>query len=494
MKELLQKYWFVVVFTLMICSRFFHFGDEIDSPHAWRQSDTAQYIDSFAKERISLSKPSVAWMGSHKTLILEFPLPEAMVAVLYKVFGEHLFIARLFFLFFFTISAIFFYKILKLFFQDKIPEIATIIFTSVPLALFYSRAIHIDFFALAFAHGMLYYFLKGTINQHYPSLIIGTCLGTIAFLVKVPYAFFLFLPLLVVAFQENKLVWLVKHFYIAIVPASAFLIWNSYKNKINAETPEYTFIPNYNRFTDMWYWYFGPWAQRSVPELWSKIYNRITLEVAGVTGYLVAAAGLVLYPKNKSYVFGITWLIGSLIYLVVFFNLNQVHNYYQIPFIAPLSLLMAIGIVKIQHWLDNPSKKITWMMGSIGMILLLNYHYAEKNYYIVNEDQIAIGNLIKEHSSQEDIIIITYGGLSPQCPNILYQAERYGWSIPYRDLTPSLVYQLWQEEHVDQLYIVNDEKPGGELGIFYDAMPNGKVHHIKEHNLTIFSCDLNFEQ
>ena len=148
--DFLKKYGFVLLVFLLITTRLFHFPSEIDGPHTWRQAETAQYIYSYVNEGINILKPSVCWMGGHKTLLLEFPLPEAAIAVLYNIFGNHLWIARFFFLCFFSISAYYFYKSLKLIFSDFVPEIATLIYCSLPLSLFYSRAIHIDFFAIAF--------------------------------------------------------------------------------------------------------------------------------------------------------------------------------------------------------------------------------------------------------------------------------------------------------------------------------------------------------
>ena len=146
----IRKYQFHCIIAILIAIRFFHFDNTIDRPHAWRQHDTKQYIDSYYTDDKPFNKPSVCWMGGHETVILEFPLPEYLISKLYHVLGNSTWVARTFFLLFFIASIYYLYASLKLIFKNQIPSIATIIYASTPLSLFYSRAIHIDFSVLFF--------------------------------------------------------------------------------------------------------------------------------------------------------------------------------------------------------------------------------------------------------------------------------------------------------------------------------------------------------
>ena len=87
-----------------------HFGTELDAPHDWRQSDTAFYIYDFYKNGIDLLYPAVCWMGASDTVILEFPLPEAIVAIFYQLFSESIPLARFIFLSFFMGAIYYLYK------------------------------------------------------------------------------------------------------------------------------------------------------------------------------------------------------------------------------------------------------------------------------------------------------------------------------------------------------------------------------------------------
>ena len=75
-------------------------------------------------------------MGASDTLALEFPLPEAVVAAAYRIFGESIFLARLIFLGFFAGTLYYFYKIANLLFGRELAQIATLVYLALPLSIF----------------------------------------------------------------------------------------------------------------------------------------------------------------------------------------------------------------------------------------------------------------------------------------------------------------------------------------------------------------------
>jgi hypothetical protein len=61
--------------VFLLALRIPHLSGPLDDPHSWRQCDTVGYSLAFARHGIDLLHPSVVWLGAHRTLILEFPLP-----------------------------------------------------------------------------------------------------------------------------------------------------------------------------------------------------------------------------------------------------------------------------------------------------------------------------------------------------------------------------------------------------------------------------------
>ena len=520
-----MKNWqFWVLFGLMIGLRFLHFGGEMDGPHIWRQSDTANYAWAFYQDGINLFRPSVCWMGGHKTLILEFPLHEALAAILYHLWGPSLIWARLISLLFFGGSAIYLFKIARLIiapFSALLPartqinqslfkkakddsthfaEFATLIYMILPLGLYYSRAVHIDFSAVFFCHAMLFHWMKGMRDLNLNQIVMGSIMAIFAFVTKIPYAFFLILPLAGWVWQVQRpmfrplgswRLWL-KFFPFLLLPMVAFIAWQSYVFSINAAAPDWDFIPHYHKFTDNWGWYFGNWQQRLQPENWLLIGKRILFEVITLPGLVILAlGGLFSFLKGKkssepikrgekeevltgekplsggqkprSPHLPLLWLTGAGIYLAIFFNLNEKHNYYQIPFMAPFALLIALAITSFS--------KVALRGVFIALIGIAGFWWAESNYYQKVPLFELVGEKIRQHTKPDDLIITSYGGLDCRSPHILYPAHRNGWSIEDAYVSPELVYKLQTEENAGYLAWVRSLPPSGKMTAFTAPLP-----------------------
>jgi len=482
------------ILTFLVFLRFFHLDKNVDDPHAWRQYDTKQYIEGYYYDNAPFLEPSVCWMGQHKTLILEFPLPEYMVAQLFKVFGPSLVVARLFFLLFFLLALLYFYKSLRLVFDNYVPEIATFLAGVVPLSLFYSRAIHIDFFVISLAMAMLYFAMKAIRNQHFYSLLISVLCGSLGILIKAPYVFYFALPILFFAWTEKQFKWFIFRAPLFLISGIFLYFWIQYSHRVNARIPDWDLIPNFNKFTDMSYWYFGTWQQRMVPDTWITIGERILDEILLTSGSLFFIIGAIFYRKNNAFKWAMLLLAGTVLYAVIFFNLNVKHNYYQIPFVASSALIMAMGI----QWLLDKLPE-TKLARSILLFLLPAFvlfegiQYAETNYYTVHAESRKVAEEIRKFTDRDDAVIVCYGGLTPQCPLILQEAQRYGWSIPVNDFTPELAVQLYKEGKATKFAIYyGGYFPEGGLRSFYEYMVVKKSVQITEEGMVLYMCDLDF--
>ncbi len=488
-----KKYRLWLIIVLLAALRTFHLGPEIDTPHSWRQYDTKQYIDGYYQEQGGFFEPAVCWMGGHKTLILEFPLPEYLVAKLYKLFGPHVLVARLFFLIFFLISAFYLYKILRLVFEDSvIPDVATIVYGTLPLTLFYSRAVHIDFFVFAFAFAMWYYSMRAIKEKKLMYLIVGWIFSCVAFLVKAPYVFYLAFPIILYAHYQGSLRWLLWRAWLFVVPVLLLYFWTRYSKETNARIPDWSVIPNFNRFTEMWYWYFGTWQQRTMAAHWITLGGRILNEVAGYTGLAFAVFALIFYPKNKGYYFTLTLLLSTVLYMVLFFNLNMMHDYYQLPFTVVFAVLIAMGIEFLRRRI--PQGVLRTVVVIVGLLLVSGeaIRYAETNYYETETGMQRIAEEIRKNTSPDDLVIVSYGGLSPQCPLILQPAGRYGWSIPIHDITPAMIWELYRNGGATRLAVVYNGYFEGEFRIFFEAMEEKTGIPLDDKGAALYICKLNF--
>lgn len=485
-----QPIWFSGLLLLVLAYRLLHFGEVIDGPHTWRQCDTAQYILALSQD-FNLLYPKVCWLGSHQVLILEFPLPEALAAIPSALFGHAHTWARIVFFLFYLGGVYYLFKSLQLVFGANLARIATILYASLPLGLFYSRAVHIDFSAIFFVHGMLYYWLNAIQQQHIRSLLFGTAFAIFAFLIKAPYAFFLALPLAYWTHRHHAWKFMVKWSPVLITPLLAMAWWVWHTKTVNAQAPDWDFIPGYHKFTDMWHWYFGVWEQRLDGANWSKLFERLLYEAGGIVVFALMPVGVLLGRHVKHQSFALLWLLGAVLYLLIFFNLNVVHNYYQIPFLAPFAVLAAMTILRIKTGLQRTSpqrSKIAIAVLTIACVASSLY-CAEREYFVVKTDQIQIGQAIRDNTPEDALVVVSYGGMHGPCPNLLYRARRNGWTVAQDFVTPQLMYE-YHKVGARYLALVRHAEPEGELGHFTAVFENKSVTPVDSSGLKVFLYEM----
>ncbi len=432
--------WFFWAVALLLALRLWHFGPEIDAPHDWRQCDTAYYIRDFSQNGIDLLHPAVCWMGRSDTLALECPLPELVVALAYRVFGESLPLARVVFLCFFIGALYYFYKTTHFLFGRPVAQLATLVYLALPLSIFYSRAIHIDFSVVFLAHAMVYYYLVGVEKRRWVYIVLSSLAAALAFAIKAPYAFYFFFPMAVYTIRQKAFWWTVRQggFYgLALV---SFWWWQQHVNTLNSAAPNLDYILHYHKMTQSASWYFGTLQQRLSPYHWWILLQRGVLDVAGVGGIVFFLLGWRRLGRLSNRAFLLCWMLGLAGYVLIFFNLNFVHNYYQIPLLAPLAVLVALGLQ------TAAAGKMRLLAVFFGLLVVVNVAYTEAYYFKISAEHVEIGRLIRENTPDSALVIVTYREMDCRDPRILVRARRRGWSVEEAALRPTVIERLRKEQ------------------------------------------------
>lgn len=456
-----KKVYYYLFILLLIAQRFFHFKSAIDEPHAWRQFDTLYYAYDFYKNGFNILKPSVCWLGGYKTLILEFPLISYLIAVFYYIFTPSIFFARLVPLLFYLGSAYYLFAIVKFLYYPRLAKLTLLIYLMLPLSLFYSRAIHIDFGALCFSLGMIYYYLLGFNKDKLSYIILGSACSLFAFLIKAPYPFYLFIPLMYCVYVNKKFRFFIKTLAIIILPIVLFIIWENYSIKLNGSAPNWFFIPDYFKFDKMSEWYFGYIQQRLDPENWKNIFYKFVESTTSYIGIIFFATGLFL-PLDKNYkkTFFYFYLIGIVVYLIIFFNLILIHEYYQIPILVVSSFFIAVSLDHIFRKIkERSSSMANIFIGLLIIVLTINcVMFTNRWYYNVDSLRLEASYIIKTNTNEDALVIVSIKDTDPRDPRILAPSYRNGWSIKTNDLKKELIEQL-VSNGARYLAIITDEKP-----------------------------------
>lgn len=433
-----RRLWFSLLLALLLGQRLLHFGPALDEPHVWRQMDTAHYARAFAEEGFDLLRPSVCFLGAHKTLALEFPLPEAVMALAWRLVGTtDLWVARGVSLLFFVAALAYAHGLFAVAWDADLARWATLVYASSPLALFYSRAVHIDFFALACVHAVAFHALRGVRDERRSDLIWAAAWLLPALLVKAPYVLPV-VPLAAWAAHERaRLVWLLKSAVLALPALGALVAWNAHSAALHAAAPDWSVIADYHRFEQRATWYVGTLAQRLDAGTWATLAGRGLRDVVGPSALpllLIGLAGLRREARRGAW---LAWAGGGALYLGLFYNLNLQHDYYQLPLLAPAALLSGWALRALE-------RARSWRLALAVCALLAagQSAWSEARYYRVPRVPLAAGEQIRRHTPQGALVIAVWQGLDARAPLVLYPAHRYGWSVREEFLNDAVVERL----------------------------------------------------
>ena len=131
-----------------------------------------------------------------------------------------------------------------------------------------------------------------------------------------------------------------------------------------------------------------------------------------------------------------SWSLGVVAYLLLFFNLNWAHNYYQIPLTPIVALLIALCL---DHFFGRrPPWGPALATTLAAAFALASLWYAGQVYYHVDWRAVRAGQIVEAHTAQDDLVVVYLydDNFEYSDPRLLYRARRRGWSIRPRDLTP----------------------------------------------------------
>lgn len=455
---------FLLALTLLLLLRLPHLSGPLDDPHSWRQCDTASQTRAFVRDGVDLLHPSVRWLGGHRTLIFEFPLSEAIAAGLASVFGYdpatgHVWDRVVAFAFFLMSLAWFHACAKELTGSVTASRLASLAYAASPLAMFYSRAANVDFAAQAFVHALLWHTLRALRGGSALHAVVAAVLGALGALIKAPYLLPVALPVALVVLAALRPAAFLRAAIAFGVPAVAFALWRRHVDAVNSAVPDWTFLPGFYKEVNPLWWYVGDVAQRLQPAPWIKLAKRFVFEVGGPALALFAAAGafagLRAAPDRapSPRVLALAWLAGAVAYLLVFFPLNVIHNYYQVPFVAPVALLAGLG----GAWLFERTP--SWLAAVVvaAALAVAAVMPDRLGWYRVDHVRVQAGEAIARMTAAKDLLVVVDRSSEFSDPRLLQRADREGWPLRAADATPAVLARLRAE---GARWLVWVEEPG----------------------------------
>lgn len=457
MKILTTKYKEIIVLLVILILgfvvRLYKFNNPIADWHAWRQVDTSAVSRFFVKDGFDVFHPryydlSNVPSGVHENpqgyRFVEFPIYNILQASLSKFIGvltiEEW--GRIVTILSSLFSAAFLYLIVKKYLNSSSGLFAAFFFTFIPFNIFYGRTVLPDTTTVTSFLAAIYFFSKWvdedlSINLNF---FLVTFLTAVSFLLK-PFAIFFMLPMLYLAFEKygpelikKKQLWI-----LGIVSLLPFLFWRIWMLQYPGGIPQSGWLLNGNniRFKGAFFhWIFA---------------ERIAKLILGYWGLPLLIIGILLKLPKKSYLFFLSFLVSSLLYLVVIATGNVQHDYYQILIMPSIAIYLALGTNFLWNNKSNIYLPLSRAILFLCMIFMLSFGWFNIRafYNIDHYELIRAGKIIDRLIPKEAKVLVPMSGGDTTA---LYFMDRQGWSSFEKPL-PQLI-----NMGADYMVLINPQK------------------------------------
>jgi hypothetical protein len=411
----IQKISLILVLILGFVVRLYKIDNPIADWHSWRQADTSAVTRNFIKFGINPFLPRYDDFGdaSQKGLLnpsgfrmVEFPFYNILHFVTAKLLPtKNLeFAGRLTTILISMASGVFLFALVRRHINNTWTGlVAMAIFYFLPFNIYFSRVILPDPLMVALVLAALNLVDLGRV---FPAALFAA----VAILVK-PVAVFFLLPII---FSLRKQLFKPANLWAGAIVLLPILVWRMWIAKFPEGIPNFIWLLNANkiRFKGAFFrWIFG---------------ERIGNLILGNWGIFPLASGVLNLPG----MYFATWIIAALAYMVVVATGNVHHDYYQIPIIPVISVLVAIGI--------SSTWKIGWVARGLVVIIVLfmfgfSWYHIKGNYQVNNPSILYAGEAARRLLPKDAVIVAPYNGDVA----FLYQTDRRGFAympLPIEEL------------------------------------------------------------
>jgi hypothetical protein len=398
----------VFIIAVSAASLLFYYHIIVFSPpqsvHRWRQTDSASIALNYYMHGMKFFRPETHSLSSdgNKTGYAagEFPLLYYSVAALYKIFGPHDAVFRIFnmLIFFSGLYALFRTSLILV--KDTLSSVFVVmlIFSS-PAAAYYGCNFLPDSAALAMVFWGWFFFFKqhrssgrnevpetrtrkekdtddsfnsGIIEMNRTSSGISVFFFTLAALLKITMAISLGTLLILLAFEsfrnrhDRKLKFMILQVITGFILTG---LWYLYAIRFNSVHSSTVFL------TSVTPWWAADPEKRK--EITSFIIDRnlnLYFSYGMIVFVLICLFILVFLRKNISRplkLIIVSMLAGGFIYANLWYNQFQYHDYYFIVLLAPVALLLAGAIAALPaKW----KKLRAWPLAGVAMTVFIIFN------------------------------------------------------------------------------------------------------------------------
>ena len=419
-----------LILLLALAVRLVHINFPVSGWHSWRQADTAAIARYFYENGFNLLYPQIDWGGNGTGFVeSEFQIYPFIVSLIYTVLGVNDMWGRLLTLLFslFTIYGL--YLLVKKIINEETALWSALIYSILPLNIYYSRAFMPDSAMLMCSVYGIYFFYSWIQKEKFYLLALSGIFISLAALLKLP-ALYLGLPLLYLAYNKYNLKLFTKPllYLLAAVILIPVVLWYYHAHQL--------FVNGGSSF-GIWTYGQDKWGMFSLlldPAWYNDIFFKSIAERhLTYPGFILLIWGLFIKRSNENERLFDYWLVAVMIFIFIAAQAHRAQEYYTLPFSIPASVFIGKFFAKYFPIFSRKlkeifsGKKFIPYFAVICLLLISTLSYLRVSRFLNGEDlSQTIFTLTKEinltTSPQDRIITIGDGN-----PVYLYQSHRKGW-------------------------------------------------------------------
>jgi hypothetical protein len=407
-------------------ARLIHLDSTVIGWHSWRQADTAAMARNFHETGEGIFYPRADW-GGGGYVETEFQLYTYTVSLLYSVFGVHEAIGRLVSVIMSLLAILGLYLLTRRFHDERTALIAATIYAVIPLSLFYGRAFMPEPTLIAAIIWGLFFFDRWRSEGRIIDGVLAWLAVTLAVLLKIP-TLYIGLPLFFIAWTNSgsarrvllaPSLWL---FALGLFVITA--LWYTHAHslyKLSGNT-----FGIWTGSTDKW----GNYSSLLTFKFYNDVFFKSIAE-RHLTwpGMLVFIYGLTIKRRNRRDWMAEVWLVSVIVYILVVNKGNQVHEYYQLPFIPPAVMVMSRGLGRMWKSITDPEqshRRLSIVLPALlvtGILLLSGMRYVSLVSGEADREIIEFADEAKKYIPENAFVL----DVSDGNPVMLYLLHRKGW-------------------------------------------------------------------
>jgi hypothetical protein len=431
MTRLAATRWALALCAIYVAGTLPSLGQTLLETHAHRQTQTAYTAVLYAERGFDLLRPPLPILGPPGVLPQEFPIFQALGALVIELGVPTDMAMRIVGLITFLATAWLVFLLARRLMGPMGSLVALGAFLFNPHAWVYGRTSLIEYLATAGSIGFLYFAIRWMDDHRALAWLAAGVLGLLGILAKITTGGFMLLPALLWRSRSGRWGFQQPSVWALIVVAVAVgIAWSAYAEGVREEQPAAIFLSMENQLE----WFFGTPAERLTLGSWRvPLVSMLALTGCGIALWAPMAVARARGTRQRPFLLALLGLVALM--PLVLFNLYAIHDYYWTA-VAPM---IAIGIGLGSEWLRAHLERGwvrratvglagAWIATIIGMAPTWTIIYGTP---VEEAGAIQIADFIRDNSNADDWVVFRgYGWNSA----FLYYARRQGLAVPGADV------------------------------------------------------------